>query len=67
MDEHVENTIELLAQHTDQKPSADAILLACIGSALVDAVNHVAKVLGRIDSGIDEANSLNERRLDRGQ
>lgn len=66
MDKHIEQSIAVVAQYTDEKPSAGAILIACQLSALIDAVSEVAKQLDYIDSGIDEANSLTERKLDRG-
>lgn len=64
--DYVTKTLELLQQHTTGKPSADALLIACQLSQLTDAVQRVGTMLSNIDDGIDEANSLNEQRSNRG-
>jgi hypothetical protein len=56
MDDNVTRTIELLGKYTDEKPSADAVLIASQISALVDATQRVAKQLEHIDYSIDNAN-----------
>lgn len=65
--DYIQQTLERIAQYTDEKPSADSLLIACVLSAGVDALQRHNQLLDSLADAADESNRMNERRLNRGQ
>lgn len=67
MNTQLTNTLEVMAEYTNEKPSADAILIATQLSAIADAVQRHNELLDYLVDAANESNQMNERRLNRGQ